>query len=159
VLSSEDGGIPLVRFASDYYRMTKTQFPWKEHGFISARDMLVSMESTVEFKYCEKENQFYLVPAAQNSVDNSFVHCEPKDSLSAINTPLRTEQSSCVVNGTSVHNDTSDVPLLVEDTSLTKGGGVYEIDHLGRVSVYVTQTKDKPPVKNFWNVRITCYRE
>ena len=159
MVASEDGGIPLARFVSDYHRMTKTQFPWKEHGFISARDMLVSMESTVEFRFCDEENQFYLVPVAQNSGGNSYAHCNQDDSITFTSTPVRTEHSNC---GRNSNNDfVSDVPLLVEDklTTVAQGdSGVYELDRYGRFSLYVTQTKDKP-VKNFWNVRTYYYKE
>jgi len=158
VVASEDGGIPLARFSTDYHRMTKTQFPWKEHGFTSARDMLVSMESTVEFRFCEKENQFYLVPASRKS--NSNVHCNEGDSQAIISTSLRTEHSNCTVKGKNSINDSefaSDIPTL-EDNKPDKlalgDSGVYELDRYGRFSLYVTQTRDKPPVKNFWNVCI-----
>lgn len=158
VVASEDGGIPLARFATDYHRMTKTHFPWKEHGFTSARDMLVSMESTVEFRFCEKENQFYLVPASRRS--NSNMHCNDGDLQTITSTPLRTEHSNCTVNGKNSVNDNefvSDIPMLEDNKpdKLAHGdSGVYELDRYGRFSLYVTQTREKPPVKNFWNVCI-----
>jgi len=162
VVASENGGIPLARFASDYHRMTKTQFPWKEHGFVSARDMLVSMESTVEFRFCEKENQFYLVPAARNRENNINVHCSEDDSQTITSTPVRTEHRNCVLNRKNSINDNdfvSDIPLPEDDKlpTLAHGAsttGMYELDRYGRFSLYVTQTKDKPPVKSFWNVRV-----
>ena len=162
VLSSDDGGVPLSRFAGDYLRMTKTEFPWKEYGFSSARDMLLSMENVVEFKFLDEENQFYLVPAHVTNTSKEV-------SRSPIRRIKENRQiNSTVVSGgisdrihhssnNSTHSITGtitsdDIPALVE---VEENNG-FTVDHLGRVSVYVTQSKEKP-AKNYWNVRIVFF--
>ena len=162
VLSSDDGGVPLARFSSDYQRMTKTQFPWREYGFSSARDMLLSMENIVEFKFSDEENQFYLLPAAhvtRNSADNSrnsgtwSRQSKSVASTERINSSrvLHSSINSCQPTASSDSNADEPMPSLVETTG--RGNGLFTFDHHGRVSVYVSQSKEKP-AQGYWNVCI-----
>lgn len=153
--------MPLARFPSDYQRMTKTQFPWKDYGFHSARDMLLSMETIVEFKFSDEENQFYLLPVhvTNGSNDNSSTRITESKQLRGVVIPGRSSggiqrssngghQSTIVTVDTMATND----DILAGKADHEDDGG-FTVDQFGRVSVYVTQSKEKP-AKDFWNVRI-----
>ena len=142
--------------------MTKTQFPWREYGFSSARDMLLSMENIVEFKFLDEENQFYLLPAAhvtRNSIDNSrnsgtwSRQSKSVASTERINSSrvLHNSINSCQSTASSDSNADKRMPSLVETTG--QGNGMFTFDHHGRVSVYVSQSKEKP-AQGYWNVCI-----
>lgn len=161
VLSSDDGGVPLSRFSSDYQRMTKTQFPWREYGFASARDMLLSMESVVEFKFSDEEGQFYLVPAYEINGDggstsktSNIPRTQDNENKEMSSTrfaerfrTLHTSNNSSHISDDTTTSDGS-MPTLFEAQSNDE----FTVDHLGRVSVYVSQSKEKPIVNGYWNV-------
>lgn len=161
VLSSDDGGVPLVRFASDYQRMTSTQFPWREYGFSSARDMLLSMENVVEFKFSDKEEQFYLFPArvTRNSNDGPSIQINENEQINSVVIPgrigsrIQHSSSNQSTSADITEGDTMYMPSLVETTS-SQGGDMFAFDRYGRVSVYVSQSKEKP-AKGYWNVCAT----
>ena len=147
VLSSEGVGVPLLRFESDYRRMTRTEFPWKEYGFKSARDMLISMETVVEFKFNDQEGQFYLLPVHVTingiSGDEGVYIDRVSNGCSKVQ-----HDSSNSSEQLAITDDTADtMPSLVE----AGPDQMFSVDHFGRVSVFVGQSKEKP-AKNFWNV-------
>ena len=163
VLSSDDGGVPLHRFPSDYQRMTKTTFPWREYGFSSARDMLLSMENVVEFRFSDEENKFYLVPAHVSRMNNNE---RSRNSDTRGNECSRTESveipegisgriqhissnSNYSINSTdATTEDSTHMPMLVE---AMPGQDIFSFDHYGRVSVHVSQTRERP-ARGYWNV-------
>ena len=161
VLSSDDGGVPLHRFPSDYQRMTKTTFPWREYGFSSARDMLLSMENIVEFKFSDEENKFYLVPAhvtmnGNERSHNSATHIneEMTDSTAISETSTSRIQHSSI---NSNHSVTSSDAITENATLMPlsgQGDDMFAFDHYGRVSIFVSQTKEKAE-RGYWNVSFT----
>lgn len=167
VVSSDDGGVPLHRFPTDYERMTRTTFPWREYGFSSARDMLLSMENVVEFKFSDEDNKFYLVPVHvnMNSIErsyNSAMHINEtvtdstasseRSSSSRIQHGSSNSSNSITSSDAATENTTTHLPLLVE-TMPGQEDGTFAFDHYGRVSVYVSQTKERP-ARGYWNVSI-----
>ena len=163
VLSSDDGGVPLHRFPSDYQRMTKTTFPWREYGFSSARDMLLSMENVVEFRFSDEENKFYLVPAHVSRMNNDERshnsdtrgnECSRTESVEipeGISGRIQHSNSNSNYSITSTDATTEDsthMPMLVE---AMPGQDIFTFDHYGRVSVHVSQTRERP-VRGYWNV-------
>lgn len=147
VLSSDDGGVPLPRFASNYQRMTKTPFPWREYGFSSARDMLLSMETVVEFKFSDEENQFYLLPVHVTNTSNDSSHNQ--------NTRIMAATSGRISSGIQHGSDNSIHSTASTNNTVVEMGQekVFAMDHLGQVSVYLSQTQEKA-ARNFWNVCI-----
>ena len=159
ILSSEDGGVPLSRFEGDYRRMTKTQFPWKDYDFKSARDMLISMEKAVEFKFNDKEGQFYLLPVHVTITSSGTLEdasARVTESKHIDNARSRVQHSSSSSSSCqSANTDTTAdgrMPSLV-DTSSDLTDDMFTVDQYGRVSVYVAQSKEKAAM-NYWNVRI-----
>ena len=149
VLSSEGVGVPLLRFESDYRRMTRAEFPWKEYGFKSARDMLISMEKIVEFKFNDEEGQFYLLPVdvtINGILEDEGVHI---DRVSNGCSRVQLDSSNNSEQLANYDCTTDAMPSLVDAES----DHMFSVDHFGRVSVFVGQSKEKP-AKNFWNV---CY--
>lgn len=150
ILSSEDGGVPLSRFEGDYRRMTKTQFPWRDYDFKSARDMLISMEKAVEFKFNDEEGQFYLLPVHVTITSNGTLEGAHARGKQFSNGGSRVQHSS---SGYSANTDVtadSTMPSLVETVS-DPMDDMFTVDQYGRVSVYVTQSREKPAM-NYWNV-------
>ena len=157
ILSSEDGGVPLSRFEGDYQRMTKTQFPWREYDFKSARDMLISMEKAVEFKFNDEEGQFYLLPVHVTITSNGTLEdaSARADESKQINNAVSRVQYNSSSDHSANTNGTADstMPSLVETTS-DPMDDMFTVDQFGRVSVYVAQSKDKAVMNNYWNVCI-----
>ena len=150
ILSSEDGGVPLSRFEGDYRRMTKTQFPWREYDFKSARDMLISMEKAVEFKFNDEEGQFYLLPVHVTITSNGTFEDASVRAKHINNGSSRIQHSSSNSYSASTDSTTdSEMPSL--ETALDPMDDMFTVDHYGRVSVFVSQSKEKPAV-NYWNV-------
>ena len=150
ILSSEDGGVPLSRFEGDYRRMTKTQFPWRDYDFKSARDMLISMEKAVEFKFNDEEGQFYLLPVHVTITSNETPEDASARAKQINNGGSRVRYNS---NSCSYHSDgmaDGTMPSLVETVSDSMDDA-FTVDQYGRVSVYVAQSKEEPAV-NYWNV-------
>jgi len=115
--------------------------------------MLLSMETVVEFKFSDEENQFYLLPVHVTSTSDETSSIQSTRITSAatsgrISSRIQhaDDNSNQLIACTNSTADSS-IPSLVEENDMLT------MDHYGQVSVYLSQSREKP-VKNFWNVCI-----